>query len=133
MGGEPRHHEAEPVAITDGEPTPEAPFLALDRHVPAEFHCVGASDPHCLACRPAANKGMGAAIIEAQAKLRMHRNRALKAFHDANDVRRSEEHTSELQSLMRISYAVFCLKKKKIKTNLTRINIITSILTAANT
>src|SRR3546814_3232327 len=31
--------------------------------------------------------------------------------------RRSEEHTSELQSLMRISYAVFCLKKKKITTN----------------
>src|SRR3546814_13499183 len=28
-------------------------------------------------------------------------------------VQRSEEHTSELQSLMRISYAVFCLKKKK--------------------
>src|SRR3546814_3198312 len=32
----------------------------------------------------------------------------------AEDVGRSEEHTSELQSLMRISYAVFCLKKKKI-------------------
>src|SRR3546814_4775676 len=31
------------------------------------------------------------------------------------DRRRSEEHTSELQSLMRISYAVFCLKKKKTK------------------
>src|SRR3546814_1306557 len=30
---------------------------------------------------------------------------------------RSEEHTSELQSLMRISYAVFCLKKKKIICN----------------
>src|SRR3546814_4683731 len=30
---------------------------------------------------------------------------------------RSEEHTSELQSLMRISYAVFCLKKKKNKVN----------------
>src|SRR3546814_2790316 len=30
---------------------------------------------------------------------------------------RSEEHTSELQSLMRISYAVFCLKKKKITTH----------------
>src|SRR3546814_1875948 len=28
------------------------------------------------------------------------------------EIRRSEEHTSELQSLMRISYAVFCLKKK---------------------
>src|SRR3546814_3086111 len=33
---------------------------------------------------------------------------------------RSEEHTSELQSLMRISYAVFCLKKKKQKTNKAR-------------
>src|SRR3546814_1852304 len=31
--------------------------------------------------------------------------------------RRSEEHKSELQSLMRISYAVFCLKKKKIHTS----------------
>src|SRR3546814_6813002 len=31
--------------------------------------------------------------------------------------RRSEEHTSELQSLMRISYAVFCLKKKQMKEN----------------
>src|SRR3546814_6299199 len=34
---------------------------------------------------------------------------------EAEDVDRSEEHTSELQSLMRISYAVFCLKKKKKK------------------
>src|SRR3546814_1840944 len=32
------------------------------------------------------------------------------------DAGRSEEHTSELQSLMRISYAVFCLKKKKLTT-----------------
>src|SRR3546814_7897615 len=35
---------------------------------------------------------------------------------------RSEEHTSELQSLMRISYAVFCLKKKNIYTNRTIIH-----------
>src|SRR3546814_7850976 len=34
-------------------------------------------------------------------------------------IRRSEEHTSELQSLMRISYAVFCLKNKNIRTVLT--------------
>src|SRR3546814_3179878 len=39
----------------------------------------------------------------------------------ANAARRSEEHTSELQSLMRISYAVFCLKKK-IKTDTQQIN-----------
>src|SRR3546814_8918213 len=32
---------------------------------------------------------------------------------------RSEEHTSELQSLMRISYAVFCLKKKKLNNKIT--------------
>src|SRR3546814_2311126 len=36
-------------------------------------------------------------------------------FERADFGSRSEEHTSELQSLMRISYAVFCLKKKKIK------------------
>src|SRR3546814_5834110 len=33
--------------------------------------------------------------------------------HEKGSFTRSEEHTSELQSLMRISYAVFCLKKKK--------------------
>src|SRR3546814_1070706 len=37
---------------------------------------------------------------------------------------KSEEHTSELQSLMRISYAVFCLKKKKKNTNTTTTNSI---------
>src|SRR3546814_8098377 len=37
--------------------------------------------------------------------------------HPCDRVRRSEEHTSELQSLMRISYAVFCLKNKKTKTH----------------
>src|SRR3546814_4013349 len=36
--------------------------------------------------------------------------------------RRSEEHTSELQSLMRISYAVFCLKKKTKKKKITNTN-----------
>src|SRR3546814_5078846 len=36
-----------------------------------------------------------------------------KSRDGAWDDQRSEEHTSELQSLMRISYAVFCLKKKK--------------------
>src|SRR3546814_2315879 len=41
-----------------------------------------------------------------------------------HDGRRSEEHTSELQSLMRISYAVFCLKKKKNKGKIkTHVNV----------
>src|SRR3546814_6536974 len=44
------------------------------------------------------------------------------AFDDLADCHfiRSEEHTSELQSLMRISYAVFCLKKKKQNKHQTR-------------
>src|SRR3546814_1339675 len=45
-------------------------------------------------------------------RARRHRDRRGRLLRDEQ---RSEEHTSELQSLMRISYAVFCLKKKKIK------------------
>src|SRR3546814_10406680 len=47
---------------------------------------------------------------------------------DAALAQRSEEHTSELQSLMRISYAVFCLKKKKKKSKI----CITKNTTATN-
>src|SRR3546814_8705525 len=39
-----------------------------------------------------------------------------------NQIRRSEEHTSELQSLMRNAYAVFCLKKKKKEQNVISTN-----------
>src|SRR3546814_9106825 len=49
-------------------------------------------------------------IMEARA-CRQHRQRAIGER--CRIGRRSEEHTSELQSLMRNSYAVFCLKKKK--------------------
>src|SRR3546814_2397323 len=45
-------------------------------------------------------------LVEAAAQRQLAR-------HDEATGPRSEEHTSELQSLMRISYAVFCLKKKK--------------------
>src|SRR3546814_1555921 len=44
---------------------------------------------------------------------RRHIRRASARRPRQRRMRRSEEHTSELQSLMRISYAVFCLKKKK--------------------
>src|SRR3546814_9791177 len=53
-----------------------------------------------------------------QQQHRLQRERAVEQILDAviacAEHARSEEHTSELQSLMRISYAVFCLKKKKI-------------------
>src|SRR3546814_8090275 len=44
-----------------------------------------------------------------------HRDAELPGFLDGDVFMRSEEHTSELQSLMRISYAVFCLQKKNKK------------------
>src|SRR3546814_4516452 len=60
--------------------------------------------------RPAGRLGVGAP--------RAVRLRGRRHLHS----RRSEEHTSELQSLMRISYAVFCLKKKKLTTVIYSIN-----------
>src|SRR3546814_1488211 len=53
--------------------------------------------------RPGSGRGGGAAVEV----------KDLAFFVLAASAVRSEEHTSELQSLMRISYAVFCLKKKK--------------------
>src|SRR3546814_6858364 len=57
------------------------------------------------------------AMMPAPATVRLHRPPSFvrKPEGDGPDKStRSEEHTSELQSLMRISYAVFCLKKKKL-------------------
>src|SRR3546814_1369362 len=48
-------------------------------------------------------------------EIAQHRGKCRHRNVPLNDVARSEEHTSELQSLMRISYAVFCLKKKNNK------------------
>src|SRR3546814_4924363 len=65
-------------------------------------------------------------VLRSRVAVRRHAGRRRSARRGAESVRggssrarttaparRSEEHTSELQSLMRISYAVFCLKKKK--------------------
>src|SRR3546814_6306007 len=80
-----------------------------------------------------APRGTHDALLHAGHRLQRHLDAEIAARHhqcvaqldqlvEAVDRRRlldlrSEEHTSELQSLMRISYAVFCLKKKKTKTN----------------
>src|SRR3546814_2631388 len=63
-----------------------------DHLVPAQYR------PH--PCRPPKGRTCAA-------------DRATNKFFRACQLQRSEEHTSELQSLMRISYAVFCLKKKQ--------------------
>src|SRR3546814_6636412 len=55
-------------------------------------------------------KGLWIIFRQGNERLDRHSAHAIVRSHVRN---RSEEHTSELQSLMRISYAVFCLKKKK--------------------
>src|SRR3546814_2186665 len=63
-------------------------------------------------------------------------NPLLEVRRGAQEVRdRSEEHTSELQSLMRISYAVFCLKKKinTISCSITQVEIYKETRTSAHT
>src|SRR3546814_10304626 len=55
------------------------------------------------------------AYEERQAFQNAPRHRREPTTREARRIARSEEHTSELQSLMRISYAVFCLKKKIIR------------------
>src|SRR3546814_5683497 len=55
------------------------------------------------------------AVDEPRVLPRLERGKRRVPRVGARERGRSEEHTSELQSLMRISYAVFCLKKKHIK------------------
>src|SRR3546814_4803166 len=55
-----------------------------------------------------------------RSRRRSVRHRAIRANPTRLPAARSEEHTSELQSLMRISYAVFCLKKKNKHTQIDR-------------
>src|SRR3546814_5178276 len=90
---------------------------AVDRIMPAEMD---RADPdqrrirrdHPAERAPQAESGdreqRGETIVD-----RGHRRNAAADRELAAAIGRSEEHTSELQSLMRISYAVFCLKKKK--------------------
>src|SRR3546814_1396767 len=77
----------------------------------------------CL-LNPNRNKGMNRDEIEARLTRDLGLDRILwfgdgllNDHTDGHVDNRSEEHTSELQSLMRNSYAVFCLKKKKHKQN----------------
>src|SRR3546814_3190805 len=72
------------------------------------------SDPACRLLSPALPRARETCIRTLRAApLRGKGGAMSKANRDNLGNYRSEEHTSELQSLMRISYAVFCLKKKK--------------------
>src|SRR3546814_9429793 len=94
-------------------------------------HCWSVHRPHSgewcspklFDCQPSEALKYGGCRIsyQANARRRVYRScirqdesaRTHRVPRPARDIFRSEEHTSELQSLMRISYAVFCLKKKR--------------------
>src|SRR3546814_6634626 len=76
-----------------------------------------AADPSASADRM--STALEQRIVELETRLAFQE----QALAELSDALRSEEHTSELQSLMRISYAVFCLKKKtKKNTNVNTTN-----------
>src|SRR3546814_5458885 len=85
----PAARAAWPIATASSPATALLPIATA--HPPAT-----ASSPQATALEPAVPAGLPAVSV-----------------HSTVAAWRSEEHTSELQSLMRISYAVFCLKKKK--------------------
>src|SRR3546814_2030596 len=90
------------LAADAGDPAPEAEPAGDDRFV---------DRPHALAVRHAGTPGDArAAARGADDGAAAVVDEAFVAWNQRD--RRSEEHTSELQSLMRISYAVLCLKKK---------------------
>src|SRR3546814_8498377 len=112
------------VTAIDGIHAVHPPHHASDRGKahPVETRIVGEVDEHLR--RPGVRAGRGEGDHSAGIALQ-HRIVLDLAFFplrcnqriggDAELDDRSEEHTSELQSLMRISYAVFCLKKKNYK------------------
>src|SRR3546814_10868967 len=77
------------------------------RGLGADARRQGASDPE----RESDDAGGRELVLFGSQRPRAHPGARLVQVRSG--ARRSEEHTSELQSLMRISYAVFCLKKKK--------------------
>src|SRR3546814_1294864 len=86
------------------------PYTTLFR----SFLGTAPAEPHQRPARPVEDRGRQAGAVGGDRRSRLA-HRPLPGVHrgpGAEQRPRSEEHTSELQSLMRISYAVFCLKKK---------------------
>src|SRR3546814_7077409 len=96
------------LTMANARRTPErAPMRLTLRHQPASLASMRLRGGRACMCLAPCEAGedvveRGCHVVRAQPRHRVARGGA----HD-----RSEEHTSELQSLMRISYAVFCLKK----------------------
>src|SRR3546814_4228873 len=113
------------------QPAARPDMLARLRHamtIDRDRPILGARQPIDIALLPGQPRKLQVRQLarrEPQLVLHQHASRPLTI---GAAIRRSEEHTSELQSLMRISYAVFCLKKN-IQVNYTYHNNKTSITT----
>src|SRR3546814_5567681 len=97
----------EVLHIAEGSPQEEVLAYVAERplYLPLRFGAIGAA---CPGLEPIVlRQGQQRAVVDDVPLI-------VLTCHGGLHPVRSEEHTSELQSLMRISYAVFCLKKKKI-------------------
>src|SRR3546814_6626971 len=92
-----------------------AKFAAIGFHRPCET-AGAALDQHRLPSRRIVRSHMAECRSRPADSDGNRRDREIEADAPHSAQPRSEEHTSELQSLMRISYAVFCLKKKQLNT-----------------
>src|SRR3546814_1227661 len=84
----------------------------------------GCREPRVDPCAPRGSALAGGNLRSASCALLQSGGRAVSPFEPCPAAPRSEEHTSELQSLMRTSYAVFCLIKKKKNSPHTTTNIL---------
>src|SRR3546814_8329301 len=96
------------------------PYTTLFRSRRQPLHWVHKREVRLLAAYEAkVARHVDASLFVSEAEAALFRGQSglgadkVRAVGNGIDTARSEEHTSELQSLMRISYAVFCLKKKK--------------------
>src|SRR3546814_2109224 len=80
-------------------------------HAPGLEHCPDQTDEHRIIDSPGQKAKQDVMVDVVEEPADIHFDQPFHARPGFADLR-SEEHTSELQSLMRISYAVFCLKKK---------------------
>src|SRR3546814_4847521 len=84
------------------------------RSICAGALCIGGGRRHVVAPVPGTARGTRARLFSLCLSFSLCRHRSVRRLYgDGPQGGRSEEHTSELQSLMRISYAVFCLKTTK--------------------
>src|SRR3546814_7859276 len=88
------------------------PYTTLFRSMISKRQATKSSRSSSLESRPAKIPSRSPATIRISPTDGMVGDRLRSGDDDGVGLARSEEHTSELQSLMRISYAVFCLKKK---------------------